>query len=86
MVKLIVQLPRGRTALVRVNPETGCFMTDHPGLYTTFFQAGVKDFHGHVRLPREGRAFVSALYDALFLRGYPVRWLEPGCAADLAKN
>jgi hypothetical protein len=86
MVKLIVQLPRGMTALVRFNPEAGCVTTDHAGLCATFFQTGVRDFHGHIRVPRDGRAFVSALYDALFLDGYPVRWLESDRVSDLARN
>ncbi len=74
MEMLIVQLPRGRTAVVRWNAVTGRITTDHPGLRATAFRSGVKDLDGRLMFPRDGRGFLSALYDALFLSGYRVRW------------
>ncbi len=74
MDMLIVQLPRGRTAVVRWNAETGLVTTNHPGLRVTALRNGVRDFSGELVLPHAGRKFLSALYDALFLSGYRVRW------------
>jgi hypothetical protein len=74
MDMLIVQLPRGRTAVVRFNAATGWVTTNHPGLRVTAFKNGVRDFGGKLVFPHAGREFLSALYDALFLSGYRVRW------------
>ncbi|MEW6246895.1 MAG: hypothetical protein AB1555_09315 [Nitrospirota bacterium] len=82
MDMLIVQLPRGRTAVVRWNAETGRVTTNHPGLRVTAFRNGVRDFSGKLVLPHAGREFLSALYDALFLSGYQVRWCRPARELD----
>lgn len=72
---LVVPLPRGRRAVVLFDPATNAVTTNHTGLMATVFQKGVKDLDGCLLLPRDGRAFLSALYDHLFLRGYHVHWL-----------
>lgn len=74
MDMLIVQLPRGRTAVVRFDAATGRVTTDHPGLRATVVRNGVRDVSGQLVFPHAGREFLSALYDALFLSGYRVRW------------
>jgi hypothetical protein len=70
---LMVQYPRGCSALVWFNPAMRRISTDHAGL-RVLLQRGVKDWEGRLRLPRDGRAFLTALYDYLFLNGYRVHW------------
>lgn len=72
---LAIQYPRGATALVWLDPSTDAIATTHPGLRTTL-RRGVKDWEGRLVSPDGGRVFLSALYDHLFLNGYPVRWLK----------
>lgn len=76
MELLVVQLPRGGTAIVGMDSTTNIPFTNHSGLYGTLFQYGVKDLAGKVVLPHQGRTFLSAVYDYLFLNGYRVRWLS----------
>lgn len=78
MDSLIVQLPRGRTAVVQFNPATGVVTTSHAGLIGTLFRKGVTDFEGYRRVPADGLQFLSALYDHLFLRNYAVHWRRAG--------
>lgn len=75
---LIVQLPRGRTAVVQFNPATGSVTTSHAGLIGTLFRKGVVDFEGSRRFPADGSKFLSAVYDHLFLRNYAVHWMRAG--------
>lgn len=70
---LIIQYPRGRRALVWFDPRTHRITTDHPGL-PDLFEQGVKDWRGRLMFPRDGRAFLEAMHDHLFLNGYAVRW------------
>ena len=87
MEMLIVQLPRGRTAVVQFDEAAGRATTTHTGLRRTLFENGVKDLDGNVLFPCDGRAFVAAVYDTLFLSGYAVRWLRSGGrTSDLATN
>ena len=76
MNMLVVQLPRGRTAVVRCESVTGLITTNYCGLLTTLFQEGVTDFGGGRRFPTDGLAFLSAVFDHLFLHGYSVRWMN----------
>lgn len=82
MEVLVLPLPRGRTAVVLFDPATNSVTTNHAGLVATVFQKGVKDLDGCLLLPHDGRAFLSALYDHLFLRGYHVRWLKASTASN----
>lgn len=75
MEVLVVHLPRGRTAVAHFDPTEGAVVTNHAGLRATAFQKGVQDLDGRLLWPHDGRAFLSALYDHLFLRGYKVHWL-----------
>jgi len=75
---LVVQLPRGRTAVVQFNPTTGSVTTSHAGLIGTLFRKGVTDFDGYHRFPADGLKFLSAVYDHLFLRNYAVHWMRAG--------
>jgi hypothetical protein len=75
---LIVQLPRGRTAVVQFNSATGAVTTSHAGLIGTLFRKGVMDFEGSRRFPSDGRTFLAAVYDHLFLRNYAVHWMRAG--------
>lgn len=79
MAMIVVQLPRGRRAVVQCDERTGDVSTDHAGLRTTFFDEGVRDWTGRRLSPKDGIAFLSAVYDRLFLCGYVVQWL-PGIA------
>lgn len=82
MEMLVLPLPRGRTAVVLFDPATNSVTTNHAGLVATVFQKGVKDLDGCLLLPCAGRAFLSALYDHLFLRGYHVHWLKANTASS----
>lgn len=75
---LIVQLPRGRTAVIQYNSATGTVTTSHAGLIGTLFRKGVRDFQGRKRFPADGIAFLAAVYDHLFLRNYAVHWMRAG--------
>lgn len=86
MERLIVQLPRGRTAVVQFDPATGRVTTNHAGLHSTLFAQGVKEFGGDWVLPDQGRAFFTAVFDHLFLSGYAVRWLRSVRRSDLASH
>jgi hypothetical protein len=81
MQLLVVQLPRGRTALVHFDASTGLIQTNHDGLRSTLFQNGVADFNGKTLFPRDGSIFFSAVFDHLFLNGYVVHWLRSERAA-----
>lgn len=80
MAMLVVQLPRGRRAVVRVDVATGAATTTHAGVLAAFFHKGVRDWEGRLLRPNDGRRFLMALYDRLFLSGYTVHWLP--VAAD----
>lgn len=75
---LVVQLPRGRTAVVQFNSATGSVTTSHAGLIGTLFRKGVRDFEGSQRFPADGLKFLAAVYDHLFLRNYAVHWMRAG--------
>lgn len=82
METLIIQLPRGRTAVVRFDPAQGQVTTNHAGVRASFLAHGVRNVDGHLVFPREGRPFLVALFDRLFLSGYSLRWLWPRRAPD----
>jgi hypothetical protein len=71
---VVVQYPRGATALVWVDLSTGRVMTNHAGLQVTLRQ-GVKNWAGQVVRPHDGALLLSAVYDHFSLGGYPVHWL-----------
>ena len=71
---VLVQYPRGATALVWVDLSTGRVMNNHAGLQVTL-RRGVKNWAGQVLRPHDGALFLSAVYDHFFLSGYPVHWL-----------
>jgi|CXWL01.1.fsa_nt_gi hypothetical protein len=68
---LTVHLPRGYSAIVRYDPVTGSIRTGHAGLCATM-QRGVRDWDGRRIFPRDGRLFLKAFYDYLFVNGYAV--------------
>jgi hypothetical protein len=72
---VVVQLPRGATAMVWMDLATGTVATSHAGLQVTL-RRGVKDWAGHLVRPQDGSIFLSAVYDHFFLSGYPVHWLR----------
>ena len=72
---IVVQLPRGATAMVWIDLATGTMATSHTGLQMTL-PRGSKDGVGYLVLPRDGSVFLSAVYDHFFLSGYPVQWLR----------
>lgn len=84
---LLVRLSRGRTAIAQFDPALGVVTTDHPGLQALGFHEGIRGFDGGRCWPRDGRAFLAALYDRLFLCGYHVQWLGAGSTvAQAAKR
>lgn len=74
MDMLLVPLPRGRVAVVRFDSMTRTLSSSPSGFLAPFFTNGVKDLDGTLRFPRHGREFLAALFDYLFLNGYPVHW------------
>lgn len=75
MEVLIIQYPRGNTAMVWCDSGTALVSTNHAGLRAGL-QRGVTDWEGGLLYPSDGLAFLSALHDYLFLNGYPVRWMK----------
>jgi hypothetical protein len=69
-----VPLPRGKAVMLKFDRKRGSFVSNHNSLFRTFFKGGVLDFAGHRRWPSDGDAFLTALYDWLFLHGYRVTW------------
>lgn len=82
---LIVQYPRGATALVWSDHATGAVATSHPGLQNVL-RRGVRNWEGHLVCPRDGQIFLSAVYDHFFLSGYPVHWLSVSALMPLRKS
>lgn len=72
---VVVQLPRGATAMVWMDLATGNVATSHAGLQVTL-RRGVRDWTGHLVFPQDGLIFLSAVYDHFFLSGYSVQWLR----------
>ncbi|HSE58246.1 MAG TPA: hypothetical protein VLA99_06050 [Nitrospiraceae bacterium] len=72
---VIVQYPSGTTTLIWFDPATGSIATTHAGLQARL-RRGVRDWEGRVVVPEDGRAFLSAVYDDLFLNGHHVRWVK----------
>jgi hypothetical protein len=63
---LLVSLPRGAMAAVWIDPVSGVIASNHPGLQT-ILRRGIRDLDGRVLFPSDGKSFLSALYDHLFL-------------------
>lgn len=72
---VVVQYPRGVTALVWFDLATGAIATTHAGLRDTL-RRGCRDWAGHRVYPQEGYIFLSAVYDHFFLTGHTVHWLS----------
>lgn len=72
---VITQYPSGTTTLVWFDPASRSIATTHPGLRARL-RRGVKNWAGEAVFPEDGRAFLSAVYDSFFLKGYPVRWVK----------
>lgn len=70
-----VQYQSRAMALVWLDLSTGAVVTSHAGLRKTL-RRGLLDWAGHVVHPRDGQAFLSAVYDHFFLTGYCVHWLS----------
>jgi hypothetical protein len=81
---VVVQLPRGRTSVVGFDPAVRRIFTTHQGLFGSLFQHGARDLEGRLLFPPDGRAFLCAVYDFLFLNGYGVRWFHSARALDLS--
>lgn len=76
MELLVVQLPRGRTAVIGFDPAQKRIFTNHEGFFDSLFKYGASDLDGRLLFPPDGRRFLCAVYDFLFLNGYGVRWLH----------
>ena len=71
---VVVELSSGVKAAVWFDRTSRTVRTDHRGLRETVFRDGVTDYYGRNRYPYDGRSFLVAVFDHLFLRGYPVLW------------
>lgn len=72
---LVVQYPRGCTAIIWFDPVAGSITTSHAGLRATL-RRGVQSWEGCLVGPYDGPAFLVAVYDYLFLNGYAVKWMK----------
>ncbi|MCX5720409.1 MAG: hypothetical protein NT179_00045 [Nitrospirae bacterium] len=72
---LVVQYPRGYTAIVWFDPVAGSIATSHAGLRATL-RRGVRSWEGSPVSPHDGHTFLAAVYDHLFLNGYAVQWMK----------
>jgi hypothetical protein len=72
---LVVQYPRGCTAIVWFDPVAGSITTSHAGLCATL-RRGVQSWEGSPVSPHDGHAFLAAVDDHLFLNGYAVQWMK----------
>ena len=77
-----VQYPSGATTLIWLDLSTGAVVTSRAGLREAL-RRGLRDWAGHVVQPRDGRAFLSAVYDYFFLNGYRVHWLSVSGLKDI---
>lgn len=75
---LVVQYPRGATAMVWCDQAIGSIVTSHAGLRDAL-RRGIRDWEGHLVCPHDGPIFLSAVYDHFFLNGYSVHWLKLSC-------
>lgn len=72
---LVVQYPRGCTAIVWFDLIAESIATSHAGLRATL-RRGVRSWEGRPVSPHDGHAFLTAVYDHLFLNGYAVQWMK----------
>ncbi len=72
-------------AILWLDPTDEWVMTNHAGM-RAIIQRGVRDWEGHLLFPRDGRAFLSAVYDHLFLSGYRIRWMKSKGGMGLRKG
>jgi hypothetical protein len=72
---LVVQYPRGCTAIIWFDPVAWSITTSHAGLRATL-RRGVQTWEGCLVSPHDGHAFLVAVYDHLFLNGYAVQWMK----------
>jgi len=72
---VVAHYPGDVAALVWFDLATGILATSHAGLCDVL-RRGLQDWAGHVVHPRDGQAFLSAVYDHFFLNGYCVHWLS----------
>jgi hypothetical protein len=72
---VLVNYPRGVTAMVWFDLETGAIATSHPGLRDTL-RRGCRNWSNRLVFPCDGRPFLSAVYDHFFLSGYAVHWVS----------
>ena len=82
---LLVQYPRGCTAIVWLDPVAGSITTSHAGLCATL-RRGVRSWEGCLILPHDGQAFLAAVYDHLFLNGYAVQWMKVKAVLEVGNS
>ncbi len=64
-----------RVALIWFDLSTGAVVTTHVGLRETL-RHGLRDWTGRVMQTPDGQAFLLAVYDHFFLKGYRVHWFS----------
>jgi len=82
---LVVQYPRGCTAIVWFDRVAGSITTSHAGLRATL-RRGVRSWEGGLVLPYDGHAFLTAVYDHLFLNGYAVEWRKVTAVLEMGNR
>ena len=83
---VLIQLPRGRTALIGFDPAGSRVFTNHQGFFDSLLQRGVRNLEGRLLFSPDGREFLCAIYDALFVNGYDVHWMHAATGLDSPTN
>lgn len=82
---VVVQYPRGATALVWLDPVSRAVLSSHAGLGAMLHQ-GVRDWEGRLVFPDRGQDFLAAVYDRLFINGCAVQWMSAAATVTVQRS
>lgn len=82
---VVVQYPRGATALVWLDPASRAVVSSHAGLSSLLHQ-GVRDWEGRLVFPDRGQDFLAAVYDRLFINGCAVQWVSASASVNVQRS
>ncbi len=82
---VLVQYPRGATALVWLDPASRAVLSSHAGLSAMLHQ-GVRDWDGRLVFPDRGQDFLTAVYDRLFINGCSVQWMNATATVTVQRS
>jgi len=82
---VVVQYPRGATALVWLDPASREVVTSHAELSSLLHQ-GVRDWGGRLVFPESGQDFLRAVYDRFFINGCAVQWMSASATVNVQRS